>query len=252
MVREETWDFVIKGGFNDAGVGRWLRRLSEQKSHLETRDRSDHEPPQSYDNSLGELGATSSINNGSISGDRINRLFSTGNGQLPATVLEARARFLERIRGISVSQNRQEEIASGLTSTEEAVRNSLDSGRVRGISVTRTRRESGSSSEDLLYDLAAVDGFVFQIRSELASSRTLIRRTRGLGPEAIDNLLHEVFSEAEHGGDIRRQCDCSVCLESFNEGDGLLRLHCGHRFHCACLEPWLRTCGDCPYCRATI
>jgi hypothetical protein len=29
-------------------------------------------------------------------------------------------------------------------------------------------------------------------------------------------------------------------------------LRCGHRFHSTCLEPWVRKCADCPYCRTNI
>ncbi|XP_022897751.1 E3 ubiquitin-protein ligase RNF181-like [Olea europaea var. sylvestris] len=46
--------------------------------------------------------------------------------------------------------------------------------------------------------------------------------------------------------------ECSICLESFCEGDELICLPCGHRFHLCCLDPWIRTCGDCPCCRRRV
>ncbi|KAF8758117.1 hypothetical protein HU200_010715 [Digitaria exilis] len=48
--------------------------------------------------------------------------------------------------------------------------------------------------------------------------------------------------------------ECSICLERCGgEEDGRLALlRCGHVFHSACLDRWLRSRGDCPYCRATV
>ena len=46
--------------------------------------------------------------------------------------------------------------------------------------------------------------------------------------------------------------ECSICLERCGDADGLIRLHCKHVFHSACLEQWLRSHGDCPYCRASV
>ncbi|KAH0449887.1 hypothetical protein IEQ34_020579 [Dendrobium chrysotoxum] len=244
--------------------------------------RSVQEPRHSNDSNFGDSGTTNSINTGSIASDRINRLLSASNGQLPTSVLQARARLLERLRGISIPQNRQEEETSGVPWDDEywevvVGRNSLESGRqvssslrqaestlvsrTRGPSVRGTRPVMGSSGTSL-YELASFGDLVERIQSQLLDfgveeghgfpvPQYCVSRSPGLSCDAIDNLLHEVFKEVEHN-DVGMQCDCSVCLESFQEGDGLLRLLCGHRFHTACLEPWLRTCGDCPYCRARV
>lgn len=79
------------------------------------------------------------------------------------------------------------------------------------------------------------------------------KKPPGLSWEAIHSLRLEVFKDAEKCGDAMRTFpECSICLERFMEGDELIQLSCGHRFHCTCLEPWVRACGDCPYCRASI
>lgn len=59
-----------------------------------------------------------------------------------------------------------------------------------------------------------------------------------------------VFTKGETGalgaaGDV---C-CSVCLCSFEEGEMLRRLACGHSYHSACLDQWLLTNATCPRCR---
>ena len=82
------------------------------------------------------------------------------------------------------------------------------------------------------------------------------KKLPGPTQEALDSLILEVFSSEV--ADVERKLsressDCSICLQSFRDEDVLTRLPCGHRFHLACLlDPCVRTCGDCPYCRRII
>uniref|UniRef100_A0A2C9V5F0 RING-type domain-containing protein n=1 Tax=Manihot esculenta TaxID=3983 RepID=A0A2C9V5F0_MANES len=128
-----------------------------------------------------EQGTSHYVPSDSISSETIsssNRARLTGNERLPGAVLLARARLLERLRGVSFSGNRQ----------------------------------SGSVSFD------------------------------------IRNREHTFVDAGNWGTDI----PSGICLESFKERDKLICLPCEHRFHFACLDPWVRTCGDCPYCRRDI
>ncbi|CAM9239071.1 unnamed protein product [Phaeothamnion confervicola] len=44
---------------------------------------------------------------------------------------------------------------------------------------------------------------------------------------------------------------CAVCLDDYEEGDVLKVMPCGHAFHAACIDPWLRDkSGRCPMCKA--
>ncbi|XP_022946687.1 probable E3 ubiquitin-protein ligase RHY1A [Cucurbita moschata] len=45
------------------------------------------------------------------------------------------------------------------------------------------------------------------------------------------------------------QEECAVCLEGFRAGEPLVHLPCAHKFHSACLVPWLQTNAHCPCCR---
>lgn len=78
------------------------------------------------------------------------------------------------------------------------------------------------------------------------------KKPPGLTQEALDCLHVEAFSSTVEGVVSRASRDCSICLETFSEGDKLVHLLCGHRFHSVCLDPWVRNCGDCPYCRTHI
>ena len=47
--------------------------------------------------------------------------------------------------------------------------------------------------------------------------------------------------------------ECAVCLCEYAPGEPLARLPaCGHLFHRACVERWLRTSRECPKCRAAV
>lgn len=81
------------------------------------------------------------------------------------------------------------------------------------------------------------------------------KRPPGLSQEAVDLLPIRIYSNSgkvAEGTQSQVVLDCSICLDAFLEGEKLVCLPCGHRFHPCCLEPWIRTCGDCPYCRAAI
>ncbi|XP_066378461.1 probable E3 ubiquitin-protein ligase ATL44 [Miscanthus floridulus] len=69
---------------------------------------------------------------------------------------------------------------------------------------------------------------------------------KGLKKKAIDALPTVPFTAATAS-------DCAICLAEFAEGDALRVLpRCGHAFHVACVDAWLRTRATCPSCRAGV
>lgn len=53
-------------------------------------------------------------------------------------------------------------------------------------------------------------------------------------------------ADAEHQG-------CSICTEDFEAGEDQRVLPCNHRFHPACIDPWLlNVSGTCPLCRIDL
>lgn len=159
--------------------------------------------------------------------------------RLPGAVLLARERLLERLRGVSsLGHRRSNRVLSGIPEDDftlhDNIRDSEDWHSPAGVNPS-------TSSYNL------VDPY-------LALQETK-NRPPGLTQDALDRLHIEVFTNAEKGIDgaiSRASQECSICLESFLEGAELVCLPCGHRFHSCCLNPWVRTCGDCPYCRAGI
>ncbi|OWM79174.1 probable E3 ubiquitin-protein ligase RHY1A isoform X2 [Punica granatum] len=165
--------------------------------------------------------------------------------RLPGSVLLARERLLERLRGVSLSGSRRSSRDPSSTNRIEhayaehwRLADAFDWGAEASIQFP----SGGSDLND----------------STLLSERTISTSTEkppGLSQEALDQLHVEIFSyymKEKEGMMERKSQDCSICLENFMEGDKLICLPCEHWFHSTCLDPWVRTCGDCPYCRKGI
>ncbi|RIA91371.1 hypothetical protein C1645_767485 [Glomus cerebriforme] len=45
---------------------------------------------------------------------------------------------------------------------------------------------------------------------------------------------------------------CSICLESYEDGDELRHLWCSHHFHKNCVDEWLKLNKKCPMCREDV
>ncbi|CAH9091143.1 unnamed protein product [Cuscuta epithymum] len=153
-----------------------------------------------------------------------NSFITNRNGGLPGPVLLARERLLQRLRGVSLSGNR---CNSNTVSTNSHSRN---------LTIEDDFRLAGERDQVARTGIATD---LIQIGK--------IKRPPGLTQESMESLRVEIFNL-----DDSVLPDCSICLETFLDGEELFHLPCGHRFHNGCLIPWVRTCGDCPYCRTGI
>lgn len=172
----------------------------------------------------------------------------SGNDRLPGAVLLARERLLERLRGVSLSRNRQNNRDSPAGN-----RNDLISGDDFRL-VDAGDWETDGSSEWLAGSPLTTDS-TSQIEQLLVPPRQTSKRPPGLTQVELNCVQLEVFSQSKRsvkGEILRSSQECSICLESFVGGDELMCLPCAHRFHSSCLDPWVRVCGDCPYCRRGI
>ncbi|XP_022869288.1 probable E3 ubiquitin-protein ligase RHY1A [Olea europaea var. sylvestris] len=145
-------------------------------------------------------------------------IVSSGNSRLPGSVLLARERLLRRLRGVTLSGDRLVDAGDWETETSEDWQASIP------LSTDSVTQQIG-------------------------------KRPPGLTQEALNSLHVDIFNDSDESDKqaiSRASRECSICLESFLMGDELICLPCAHRFHFRCLEPWLRTCGDCPYCRRDI
>jgi len=60
-------------------------------------------------------------------------------------------------------------------------------------------------------------------------------------------VVHDGTRAADPGNDT-----CTVCFELFAGGDRLRVLPCLHRFHRACIDPWLSRSSECPVCKRDV
>lgn len=57
-------------------------------------------------------------------------------------------------------------------------------------------------------------------------------------------------ADEEEGGGAD---ECAICLAEFEEGQAMRVLpQCGHAFHAACVDTWLRAHSSCPSCRRVL
>ncbi|XP_040376333.1 E3 ubiquitin-protein ligase ATL15-like [Oryza brachyantha] len=72
----------------------------------------------------------------------------------------------------------------------------------------------------------------------------------GLSAAAIDALPASEYERPLGSGGAPA---CSVCLDDVRGGETVRRLPaCGHLYHAACIDAWLRSHTTCPLCRSDL
>ncbi|EAY88970.1 hypothetical protein OsI_10456 [Oryza sativa Indica Group] len=181
----------------------------------------------------------SNIGDSATRRNRLDRLMFRTNEQLPGAVLQAQARVLERLRGISIGSS----VSRPSITLDEF--SATDVFRIIDFGNRDAPYEANRSSSSLAHPSSESD----EERSPIDTSS--LKRSRGLSKAAFLRLQIEIF-EASKDDNREASPECSICLDGFYDGDELIKLRCGHRFHSNCLEPWVRKCADCPYCRTNI
>jgi len=79
-------------------------------------------------------------------------------------------------------------------------------------------------------------GFFFFIK--------FLKRSTGFG-------LRNILKELKKFSGIRKNHECSICLDSFKENDDLVEFTCNkeHIFHEDCIKAWIEKRTNCPICR---
>ncbi|KAF3328552.1 E3 ubiquitin-protein ligase ATL41 [Carex littledalei] len=99
--------------------------------------------------------------------------------------------------------------------------------------------------------------FIFN-RIDATSTETRVVRHQldcihGLSKIAISSLPTVKYNKNRANGAASDAEVCSVCLESFREGEMVRELtRCRHLFHTDCIDMWLYSHITCPLCRSVI
>jgi hypothetical protein len=68
----------------------------------------------------------------------------------------------------------------------------------------------------------------------------------GIGPNTKATSIVSQDGASEQEGEL----GCSICTEDFTTGEDVRVLPCQHKYHPACIDPWLlNVSGTCPLCR---
>lgn len=75
------------------------------------------------------------------------------------------------------------------------------------------------------------------------TSENMAHKT-GIGPDEHNHTHGEGSTESP---EVREHLGCSICTEDFEKGEDVRVLPCNHKFHPACIDPWLlNVSGTCP------
>jgi hypothetical protein len=140
-----------------------------------------------------------------------------------------------------------------------------------------TGRNTGASRPTLLTEDQIMALPIVEFRSELGGA---VNRTRTEKPESIpttggrkfwnkrdyslldhregrDHFSRKFWNKRDYSlldhREGRDHFSCDICLEDYTEGELLLELPCGHKYHTHCIRPWLTKRSTlCPHCRTDV
>jgi RING finger family protein len=73
-------------------------------------------------------------------------------------------------------------------------------------------------------------------------------KPKGLPKSSLDALPHRSFNL---NGRLETPA-CTICLNTYEQGDDLVHLECDHYFHKRCARRWLKKNATCPVCRQRV
>lgn len=74
---------------------------------------------------------------------------------------------------------------------------------------------------------------------------------KGLKKKVLKSLPKLTYSKDNE--QVMKLYDCAICLAEFVAGEEIRVLpQCGHGFHVACIDMWLRSHSSCPTCRQIL
>uniref|UniRef100_A0A0D9VQZ8 RING-type domain-containing protein n=1 Tax=Leersia perrieri TaxID=77586 RepID=A0A0D9VQZ8_9ORYZ len=161
----------------------------------------------------------SNIGDSAARRNRLDRLMFRTNERLPGAVLQAQARVLERLRGISIGSS----VSRPSITLDEF--SATDVFRIIDFGNREAPYDANRPSSSLAHPSSESDE-----ESSFIATNTF-KKSRGLSKAAFLRLQIEIF-EASKDDDRESSPECSICLDGFYDGDELIKLRCGHSVVC--------------------
>lgn len=203
--------------------------------------------------------------------DNLSRARSAGANGLPAYPVMG--------TGATRRSSRQPRASFRVASVEspEGFRSTIVTTSGGGDGPTRIIRRSQHSHRDQFHSL-----MLHSMMGDLGGSRNSAARAAAAmgGAGGVDNMSYEqllsTFGDGSEnlGADVmtisalptakvttradgtvdlpKDSCECSICLENFEEGHIRKTLPCLHGFHGICVDKWLNTNAACPVCKFRV
>ncbi|KAL7426543.1 hypothetical protein ACHAXM_000499 [Skeletonema potamos] len=107
-------------------------------------------------------------------------------------------------------------------------------------------RDFNGNDYDQLHSFAEENGPALgSCFSQVGATDAEINRCPSRTLQRNDELLRPKTSESGH----EESQTCSVCLDSYREGETVRTIPCFHTFHNKCIDPWLAEKAECPICK---
>ena len=131
----------------------------------------------------------------------------------------------------------------------------------QAVLTPRQREENPAPAEPLdgartLVRLGAAIGSAVIVGTAVAAAGIVLAAPDLIGLDSASNsanrreLIEARCGAAECNSDESETCP--VCMESYRKGDSLMILPCMHKYHKACIVPWLEQSGACSVCRFNV
>ncbi|MCL7027073.1 hypothetical protein MKW94_009176 [Papaver nudicaule] len=73
-----------------------------------------------------------------------------------------------------------------------------------------------------------------------------------LDSKMIETLPKSTYSAVKNNKKVIESAVCPVCSEYYEDEDELRILPCNHAFHTECVDGWIVSHANCPYCRYNL